>query len=105
MLRIKELREEKHMNQQELAMKLNISQASISKYEMGQAEPSIAMILALADLFCVSTDYLLGVSNCRLSLSSSDITEKEQHLLSSFRRLTELQKEKLAAYLQGLLQE
>ena len=60
MERLKELREARNMNQQKLAAKLSTSQATISKYELGLSEPDIAMIVAMAEYFGVSTDYLLG---------------------------------------------
>lgn len=58
MHRIKELRESRHLSQQRLAIDMNVSQAMISKYELGQSEPDIQMIMKLAKYFQVSSDYL-----------------------------------------------
>lgn len=43
-----------------LAMDLNINQNSISRYETGEREADYATLIAFADYFNVSLDYLLG---------------------------------------------
>lgn len=48
------------MTQQRLAMKLNMSQTSYSKYEIGKSEIPACMLLDLADIYHTSVDYLLG---------------------------------------------
>ena len=58
--RIKQLRMERGWNQVELAEKLNISKQSVSNWENDNIQPSIEMLLKIAHLFSVSTDYLLG---------------------------------------------
>lgn len=59
-IRIAEQRKLLGLSQEELATKLNISQKSISKYENGDRRPSYEVLIAMADMFGVSTDYLLG---------------------------------------------
>lgn len=58
-------RKRQNLTQEELAEKLNISQKSISKYETGVRKPSFDTLTAMAKLFGVSVDYLLGNSNSR----------------------------------------
>jgi transcriptional regulator with XRE-family HTH domain len=58
--RIKKLREKQKLSQAELAKSLNNSQRTISSWEQGIVEPSADKITAIANLFKVSTDYLLG---------------------------------------------
>ena len=48
------------MTQREVAEKLGISQPSYIRYEKGLAEPTLANLVKLADIFDVSVDYLLG---------------------------------------------
>lgn len=59
MKRIKELREKRGISQLKLAMDLHLGQNSISRYETGEREVSNKVLVALADYFGVSTDYLL----------------------------------------------
>lgn len=60
MLRLKELREKRRLSQITLAMELNLNQNSISRYETGEREADYATLIAIADYFGVSVDYLLG---------------------------------------------
>ncbi len=60
MLRLKLLRKSKHLSQVRLAMELNVNQNTISRYESGKVEPDHKMLIAIADYFDVSIDYLLG---------------------------------------------
>lgn len=59
-MRLKELRERRNISQVKLAMDLNISQNTISRYETGVREASYETLIAFADYFNVSIDYLLG---------------------------------------------
>ena len=58
-MRLKLLRKQKHMSQLSLAMKLNTTQMSISRYETGKREPDLKPLILIADFFDVSIDYLL----------------------------------------------
>ena len=58
-MRLKEIRRAKGISQLKLAMDLNTNQNTISRYETGEREPGIAELIALADYFNVSVDYLL----------------------------------------------
>lgn len=58
--RLKELREARHLSQVRLAMELNLSQNSISRYENQEREAGYETLVAIAEYFQVSLDYLLG---------------------------------------------
>ena len=59
--RLKELRENKGISQMQLAIKLNISQSAIAKWELGKTEPTASAIILLAKFFSETTDYILGL--------------------------------------------
>ena len=61
--RLKELRIEKGLSQMQLAIKLNISQSAIAKWELGKTEPTSSAIIAVAKFFDETTDYVLGVED------------------------------------------
>lgn len=105
MKRIKELREMHGMSQQRLSVELNVTQAMVSKYEVGTSEPDIGMIKRIAEYFKVSSDYLLEISNDKISLPASGLSNDEKEILFGYKRLDSVKKAMLQAYLKGLLQE
>ena len=77
MLRIKQLRQERGLKQEELAKEFGIAQQTISNYEKGIREPDITTLKKMADFFDVSLDFLLGKTDIKtpietLALSRSD---------------------------------
>ena len=58
--RLKELRIEKNLTQDKLAKLVGMSKMTISHWESGYCEPSIAQLVMLSNLFEVSVDYLVG---------------------------------------------
>ncbi len=58
--RIKDLREDRDMNQTQLAKILGMSQTGYSKYETGENDIPTAILIKLARLYNTSIDYLLG---------------------------------------------
>ncbi|MCI8443314.1 MAG: helix-turn-helix transcriptional regulator [Provencibacterium sp.] len=78
--RIRLLRKSYNYNQQELAGRLGVSKQSVSNWENGNILPSIDMLIKLAKLFSVSTDYILGLDN-RLTIDITGLTvEKVSHI-------------------------
>lgn len=69
-----------NMSQVDLANVLNVTKQSISNWENSNIQPSIDMLIRLAEYFNVSTDYLLGLETRRyLEISGLD-SEKVQHI-------------------------
>ena len=58
-MRLKELRIKKKLSQVRLAIELNMNQNSISRYETGERQADYETLIAFADYFNVSIDYLL----------------------------------------------
>ena len=58
--RIRDLREDRDLNQTQLAKKLGMSQTGYSKYETGENDISTAILIKLAKFYNTSIDYLLG---------------------------------------------
>jgi transcriptional regulator with XRE-family HTH domain len=63
--RLKGLRAELSLTQKELAEKIGMSYRGYQKIESGESEPGAEKIIALADVFETTTDYLLGRSDIR----------------------------------------
>ncbi|NLB05156.1 MAG: helix-turn-helix transcriptional regulator [Fastidiosipila sp.] len=58
--RLRELRKEMSLRQEDIAKDLNVSRQTISKYERGVREPDFCMLIKLADYYKVSIDFLFG---------------------------------------------
>ena len=54
MIGLREIRKKRNLNQQELAMKFDISREALSYYENGKREPSLALLVKMSDYFNVS---------------------------------------------------
>ena len=76
--RLKQLRNEKKINQRELANFLKVAPSTISMYERGQREPNFEVLESLADFFNVDLNYLLGKSDKTTKLMIEDISPKPQ---------------------------
>lgn len=98
MNRLRELRMAKHISQVKMSMDLNISQAVISKYELGKSEPDHNMLIKLSEYFNVSVDYILGCG-CRTNPS---LTTDEEIMLSKYRSLDREGRQNLSCYADGL---
>ena len=65
MNRIKNLREEFGMTQQELADKIDGAKSTIAMYEKGDRKPSLEVLVKLSEIFNCSTDYILCKTDIR----------------------------------------
>lgn len=74
--RLRFLREEKDLSQEELGKIINSAKSTISQYELGKRNPDPATLLQFADFFNVSTDYLLGRTDRRELLSKTEQNTK-----------------------------
>lgn len=75
--RIKLLRKEQEITQEQLADWLNVSRSSIKGYENDGVEPSLNVLIKIADRFNVSLDYLLGRTEEKHNVNLLDEYTKE----------------------------
>lgn len=91
-LRVRELRKQKNISQVALAMKVGCSQNMISKIEKGDADPRCSLLMAIADFFGVSVEYLLGISDNRGSVEeeqpNEQMSEETEEYMEQFLRLS-----------------
>lgn len=59
MIGLKNIRKARNLNQQKVAMDLNISREALSYYENGKREPSLTLLVAMSRYFNVSINYLI----------------------------------------------
>lgn len=78
--RIKEIRTAKNISQVQLAAALGVSKQSISNWENENIQPSVDMLVKLADTLCVSTDFLLSRDNRKYLEVTGLSDETIQHI-------------------------
>ena len=102
MNRIRQLRKEKNITQVRLSIELEVSQETISAYEKEKHFPSTNSLIRLRDIFGVSIDYILGLSDVRYNpLLKSDLNEDELGILTLYRKMDASQRERAFSYLEG----
>jgi len=88
--RLKELRTQAGLTQLQLAQRLGITKSVISFYELSERAPSPDVLIRLAQIFHVSTDYLLGLDR----KETLDITDLNKEDIAILRALTNSLREK-----------
>lgn len=87
--RIKNLRQSLGLNQIEFGKALNVTKQSVSNWENGNIQPSIDMLVKIAQTYSVSTDYLLGLVEYR-TLDVTGLSERQisyiQNLVDDLRK-------------------
>ncbi len=88
--RIKELRNSLGINQVEFGRRLNVTKQCISNWENGNIQPSIDMLIKIAQTFSVSSDYLLGL-NDKCTLDAEGLTNEQilhiRNIIDDFKEL------------------
>ena len=81
--RLKKSRKSMGKTQRDLAEYLGISERGYQNYEMGKREPSLEVLIQLAEYFGVTTDYLLGRVEEADEVLSQTLLNKKLYILSS----------------------
>lgn len=76
--RIKDLREDHDMTQDELAEEIGVSKRTLVRYESGSSEPTISVLIKIALLFDVSVDYIIGLKDTTIIETDSIINELDK---------------------------
>ena len=85
--RIKVLRKEKKWAQSELAKKIGADGRQISRYENGKITPSVETVIKIAQIFEVSTDYLLKENSPKKSFVFEN--KEMQTFIESFQKVSD----------------
>lgn len=78
--RIRYLREQNNLTQTQLSKILGISRSAVNAWEMSISTPSVVYLVQLAQLFHVSTDYILCLDNS-LVIEVESLTEQEKNII------------------------
>lgn len=88
----KKLRKSRGLSQKALGDRLGLGQGTVSQWEVGRTMPDLQTVIALADFYGVSTDFLLGRTDNPLSIVPREtpyveVTPFEKQILEAYRAL------------------
>lgn len=87
--KLRRLREEKGFTLSQVAQLIDRSRTTVNSYEIGKSVPPVNVIMKLAKLYGVKSDYLMDVADRpRYELSISNITPEQEEILLEINRLT-----------------
>lgn len=105
---LRALRINKGVSQQQLADVVGVSQQSVNKYERQTVEPDIATLMALADYFGTTVDFLIGHAPAGRGpdpQAELELTRDELELVRDMRRLTANEKKSIRLVMENYLQK
>lgn len=101
-LKLKELREQEKLTQQEIAKILDATQQNYARWELNKNQPNIEMLIKIADYYKVSLDYICN----HKTIGSTDLgylNTQQRQLIELVKQLNSTNIIKAAGYLNGLL--
>lgn len=85
--RLRELRLQAQLTQEELAERLAVHQGQIYRYESGNTDPDGDIVGRMAKVLLVTTDYLLGLTDSPTQeISEGDLSPDERELIRAYRQ-------------------
>ncbi len=100
--RLKTIRKENGMTQMQVSEKSGLSQSNINTWERGRSLPLPDGLIALANCFNCSVDYLLG-RDARNEAIIINLTQEEESLLQYFRQINKETKQTIIKMLKGII--
>ena len=78
--KLKMLRKKNNLTQQQVAERLNVSKAVVSSYELSNRSPSFQTLVKIANIYNVTTDFLLGI-NKRKMIDITNLTPEQADII------------------------
>lgn len=110
--KLRQLREQANLSQQEVSEKIGVSRSAYAYYEVGQSHPKLATLQNIAKLYNISTDDLLTEDKVAQDISFktswstdnrfNELTDYEQSIILKSRMLTKDQKIELMDFINNL---
>ncbi len=101
-MRLKELRKQHKLTQQEVADKLNLKLMTYNGYENENRELPNEILINLSKFYNVSTDYIL---ECNNQFDIGFLDQETKELVKQIKLLNKEQKDRLSGYLEAMLQD
>lgn len=101
--RIRDLREDSDLTQEQLVQQLDMHKTTYTNYEQGKHTVPLDFAVTLADFYKVSLDYIAGRSNDKKGLTKSSLTDFETEVISKLRRLDDLSRGRVLGTIDTLI--
>ena len=99
---LKKIVKEQNKSLTSLAVELEVSQEAISQYISGKIHPKLSTVIKMAKILNTSADYLLGLTD-NPTPNNIKLNEKENHLIDSYRKLSNIEKVQIDSYIQAIV--
>lgn len=103
--RIRDLREDSDLTQEELCRRLYMHKTTYTNYEQGKHTVPLDFAVTIADFYNVSIDYIAGRTNFLKGRANSQFSDDELDFIEKFSLLTERSKGKLELFLEQLIEK
>lgn len=103
--RIRDLREDSDLTQEELCRRLYMHKTTYTNYEQGKHTVPLDFAVTLADFYDVSVDYIAGRTNLLKGRVHTQLSEDETNFIEKFSILTERSKGKLELFMDQLIEQ
>ncbi len=103
--RIRDLREDSDLTQEQLCKKLFMHKTTYTNYEQGKHSVPLDFAVTLAEFYGVSLDYLAGRTNYKQGIKKPQFADDELAVIEKYISLTERNKGRLEQFLESLLEK
>ncbi|MBQ7782704.1 MAG: helix-turn-helix transcriptional regulator [Oscillospiraceae bacterium] len=103
--RIRDLREDEDMTQEQLVKKLHMHKTTYTNYEQGKHTVPLDFAVQLSEFYNVSLDYIAGLTNDKKGLSKSSLTDSETELIHNFNMLSDIDKGRVLGFINALCEK
>lgn len=101
--RIKDLREDKDLRQEDIAKQLNMHKTTYCRYEQGISTPTLDVAVLFAKYYNVSLDYIAGITQDKGGIHN--ITKEEAEIIGKYNELSDIRKGRVIQLLEMLTEE
>lgn len=101
--RIRDLREDRDLTQEELSKKLYMHKTTYTNYEQGKHTVPLDFAVTLAEFYSVSLDYIAGLTNYPQGKNKPKFSNEQIEIAEQYSQLTEKNKGKLELFIKMLL--
>lgn len=103
--RLRDLREDKDINQKKVSEILNLAEKTYQRYERGENDIPLEKAIILAKYYSVSLDYIAGLTNDKRGLTKDSIPEEEAKILKKIKKLSDIEKAKIEERIDMMIEQ